>query len=105
MGLWRAFGLEPHKSEAFKLSLAGSPALQGSRPDPQFIDEVRDVVGLYLNPADRALVLSVDEKPQIQATEGATPVLPRRSLAPASRSSTRTTTSGTARATSSPRWT
>jgi transposase len=65
--IWRAFGLEPHKSETFKLSR-----------DPLFIDKVRDVVGLYLNPPDRALVLSVDEKPQIQATEGTTPVLPMR---------------------------
>lgn len=65
--IWRAFGLEPHKSEAFKLSR-----------DPLFIDKVRDVVGLYLNPPDRALVLCVDEKPQIQATEGTTPILPLR---------------------------
>jgi len=65
--IWRAFGLEPHRSEAFKLSR-----------DPLFIDKVRDVVGLYLNPPERALVLCVDEKPQIQATEGTTPVLPMR---------------------------
>lgn len=65
--IWHAFGLEPHKSETFKLSR-----------DPLFIDKVRDVVGLYLNPPDRALVLCVDEKPQIQATEGTTPVLPLR---------------------------
>ena len=65
--IWHAFGLEPHKSEAFKLSR-----------DPLFIDKVRDVVGLYLAPPDRALVLAVDEKPQIQATEGTTPVLPLR---------------------------
>jgi transposase len=69
--IWRAFGLEPHKSEAFKLSR-----------DPLFIDKVRDVVGLYLDPPDRALVLCVDEKPQIQATEGTTPVLPMRSGQP-----------------------
>ncbi len=65
--IWRAFGLQPHKSEAFKLSR-----------DPFFIDKVRDVVGLYLNPPERALVLCVDEKPQIQATEGTAPVLPMR---------------------------
>ncbi len=65
--IWRAFALQPHRSEAFKLSR-----------DPLFIEKVRDVVGLYLNPPDRALVLCVDEKPQIQATEGTTPVLPMR---------------------------
>ena len=66
-GIWRAFALAPHRSEAFKLS-----------KDPQFIEKVRDIVGLYLNPPDRALVLCVDEKPQIQATEGTAPVLPTR---------------------------
>ena len=65
--IWRAFGLQPHRSETFKLSR-----------DPAFVDKVRDVVGLYLNPPDRALVLCVDEKPQIQAVEGTTPVLPMR---------------------------
>ena len=50
--IWRAFGLEPHRSEEFKLSR-----------DPLFIDKVRDVVGLYLAPPDRALVLCVDETP------------------------------------------
>jgi len=65
--IWHAFGLEPHRSEAFNLSR-----------DPLFIDEVRHVVGLYLNPPDRALVLCVDEKPSIQATEGTTPILPMR---------------------------
>ena len=63
--IWRAFGLQPHRSETFKLSR-----------DPAFVDKVRDVVGLYLNPPDRALVLCVDEKPQIQANEGTAPVLP-----------------------------
>jgi transposase len=63
--IWRAFGLEPHRTETFKLS-----------KDPQFIEKVRDVVGLYLNPPDRALVLCVDEKPQIQATEGTAPIVP-----------------------------
>jgi transposase len=87
--IWHAFGLQPHRVETFKLSR-----------DPLFIDKVRDVVGLYLAPPDRALVLCVDEKPQIQATEGTTPVLP---LRPGNRSSTRTTTSATGRETCSPR--
>jgi transposase len=65
--IWRAFGLQPHRSETFKLSR-----------DPAFVDKVRDVVGLYLNPPDRALVLCVDKKPQIQANEGTAPVLPMR---------------------------
>ncbi len=63
--IWRAFGLQPHRTEAFKLS-----------KDPLFIEKVRDVVGLYLNPPDRALVLCVDYKPLIQATERTAPVLP-----------------------------
>jgi len=63
--IWRAFGLQPHRVETFKLS-----------KDPLFIDKVRDVVGLYLHPPDRALVLCVDEKPQIQATEGTAPAVP-----------------------------
>jgi transposase len=65
--IWHAFGLRPHRVDTFKLSR-----------DPLFIDKVRDVVGLYLNPPDRALVLCVDEKPQIQATEGTVPVVPMR---------------------------
>ena len=63
--IWRAFGLKPHRSEHFKLS-----------PDPQFIDKVRDVVGLYLQPPDAAVVLCVDEKSQIQALDRSAPVLP-----------------------------
>jgi hypothetical protein len=63
--IWRAFALKPHHSEAFKLS-----------PDPQFIDKVRDIVGLYLNPPDAAVVLCVDEKSQIQALDRSAPVLP-----------------------------
>lgn len=59
------FGLQPHRSKSFKLST-----------DPFFIEKVRDVVGLYLNPPDKALVLSVDEKSQIQALERTQPVLP-----------------------------
>ena len=62
--IWRAFGLKPHQTEAFKLS-----------PDPQFIDKVRDIVGLYLNPPEAAIVLCVDEKAQIQALDRSAPVL------------------------------
>ena len=65
--IWQAFGLEPHRSETFKLST-----------DPLFVEKVRDIVGLYLDPPVRALVLCVDEKPQIQAVEGTAPVLPMR---------------------------
>lgn len=65
--IWRAFGLQPHRSETFKLSA-----------DPQFVDKVRDIVGLYLNPPDRALVLCVDEKSQIQALDRTRPLLPLR---------------------------
>lgn len=65
--IWHAFGLQPHRSETFKLS-----------KDPLFVAKVRDIVGLYLDPPDRALVLSVDEKPSIQATEGTAPVVPMR---------------------------
>ncbi|WP_033774414.1 IS630 family transposase, partial [Salinispora mooreana] len=63
--IWKAFGLQPHRVETFKLS-----------NDPQFIDKVRDVVGLYLDPPERALVLCVDEKSQIQALDRSAPVLP-----------------------------
>lgn len=63
--IWRAFGLKPHRSEHFKLS-----------PDPQFVDKVRDIVGLYLNPPETAVVLCVDEKSQIQALERSAPILP-----------------------------
>jgi transposase len=63
--IWRAFGLKPHLTESFKLS-----------PDPQFIDKVRDIVGLYLNPPEAAVVLCVDEKSQIQALDRTAPVLP-----------------------------
>jgi transposase len=63
--IWRAFGLRPHRVEDFKLS-----------PDPQFIDKVRDIVALYLNPPDAAVVLCVDEKSQIQALDRTAPVLP-----------------------------
>ena len=63
--IWRAFGLRPHRSEHFKLS-----------PDPQFVDKVRDIVGLYLNPPESAVVLCVDEKSGIQALERSAPILP-----------------------------
>jgi putative transposase len=62
---FRLFGLQPHRSKSFKLS-----------NDPFFVDKVRDIVGLYLNPPDKALVLCVDEKSQIQALERTQPVLP-----------------------------
>jgi len=65
--IWKAFGLEPHRSETFKLST-----------DPQFVEKVRDIVGLYLDPPKRALVLCVDEKAQIQALDRSQPVLPMR---------------------------
>jgi transposase len=63
--IWRAFGLQPHRTETFKLS-----------PDPLLIDKVRDIVGLYLHPPAHALVLCVDEKPQIQALNRTAPLLP-----------------------------
>jgi transposase len=63
--IWRAFGLQPHRVETFKLSR-----------DPLFIEKVRDVVGLYLNPPEQALVLCVDEKSQIQALDRSAPILP-----------------------------
>jgi transposase len=63
--IWRAFGLQPHRSETWKLSR-----------DPQFIDKVRDVVGLYLDPPERAVVLCVDVKSQIQALDRTSPILP-----------------------------
>ena len=63
--IWHAFGLQPHRLETFKLS-----------NDPQFIAKVRDIVGLYLNPPDKALVLCVDEKSQIQALDRTQPILP-----------------------------
>jgi transposase len=65
--IWRAFGLKPHLTESFRLS-----------NDPLFVEKVRDVVGLYLNPPDAALVLCVDEKTQIQALDRTSPVLPLR---------------------------
>jgi transposase len=63
--IWKAFNLKPHLTETFKLST-----------DPLFVDKVRDVVGLYLDPPERALVLCVDEKSQVQALDRSQPVLP-----------------------------
>ena len=65
--IWRAFGLKPHLSETFKLS-----------KDPQFVEKVRDVVGLYMSPPQNAIVLSVDEKSQCQAIERSAPIEPMR---------------------------
>lgn len=65
--IWRAFSLQPHRSETFKLS-----------KDPLFVEKVRDIVGLYLDPPDKALVLCVDEKSQIQALDRTQPLLPMR---------------------------
>ncbi len=63
--IWRAFGLQPHRVENFKFS-----------KDPQFVEKVRDIVGLYLNPPDRAIVLCVDEKSQVQTLNRTQPILP-----------------------------
>src|SRR6201997_4065417 len=63
--IWHAFGLQPHRSETFKLS-----------PDPQLVEKVRDIVGLYMNPPDHAMVLCIDEKSQIQALDRTQPMLP-----------------------------
>ena len=65
--IWRAFGLQPHRVATFKLST-----------DPLFVDKVRDIVALYIDPPDRALVLCVDEKSQIQALDRTQPLLPMR---------------------------
>jgi transposase len=65
MRIWHAFGLQPHRQERFKLS-----------KDPQFIEKVHDICGLYLNPPERAVVLAVDEKSQIQALDRTAPILP-----------------------------
>jgi len=63
--IWHAFGLQPHRVENFKIS-----------NDPQFVEKVRDIVGLYLNPPERAIVLCVDEKSQVQALNRTQPILP-----------------------------
>ena len=69
--IWRTFGLQPHRSDAFQLS-----------NDPLFIDKVRDIVGLYLDPPERAVVLCVDEKSQVQALNRMQPVLPMMAASP-----------------------
>ena len=89
--IWKAFALQPHRIETFKLS-----------NDPLFIDKVRDIVGLYLNPPERALVLCVDEKSQIQALDRTAAAFCR--CVRASPSGARTTTCATARRRCSPRW-
>ena len=63
--IWKAFGLQPHRQDTWKLS-----------KDPQFVDKIKDVVGLYLDPPERAVVLCVDEKSQIQALDRTAPILP-----------------------------
>jgi len=73
--IWQAFGLQPHRSETFKLS-----------SDPLFVEKVRDIVGLYLAPPERALVLCVDEKSQVQALDRTQPLLPMRPGQPERRS-------------------
>ena len=65
--IWRAFGFEPHRADTFKLS-----------PDPQLVEKVRDIVGLYMNPPGVALVFGVDEKGQVQALDRTQPLLPLR---------------------------
>ncbi|HKV16666.1 MAG TPA: IS630 family transposase [Reyranella sp.] len=72
--IWRSFGLQPHRIETFKLST-----------DPDFVAKVRDVVGLYMSPPERAVVLCVDEKSQIQALDRSQPMLPMRPGQPARR--------------------
>ena len=88
--IWRAFGLQPHRQDTWKLS-----------KDPQFIDKVRDVVGLYLDPPERAVVLCVDEKSQIQALDRTAPVLP---MLPGPRRAPATTTCAPAPQAFTPHW-
>lgn len=75
--IWRAFGLKPHRMETFSLSR-----------DPQFIEKVRDVVGLYMSPPDKAIVLCVDEKSQMQAVDRSQPLLPMMPMQPERRTPT-----------------
>ena len=63
--IWRTFGLKPHRTLSFKLS-----------PDPQLVEKIRDIVGLYMNPPENAAVFAFDEKSQMQALERAQPILP-----------------------------
>jgi transposase len=73
--IWKAFGLQPHRVEGFKIS-----------KDPMFIEKVRDVVGLYMNPPEHAVVLCVDEKSQVQALNRTQPILPMAPGVPARQS-------------------
>ena len=75
--IWRAFGLKPHLIDEYKVS-----------PDPLFVDKVRDVAGLYLNPPEAAVVLCVDEKTQIQALDRTAPILPLMPATPKGRPTT-----------------
>src|ERR1044071_650093 len=70
--LWQAHGLQPHRTKNFKLS-----------KDPAFVEKLRDVVGVYLNPPDKAVVFCADEKSQIQALDRTAPILPLRPGIPA----------------------
>ena len=70
--IWQTFGLQSHRLDTFKLSA-----------DPQFVEKVRDIVGLYVYPPDRAIVLSMDEKSQVQALDRTRPLLPMRPGIPA----------------------
>jgi len=74
--IWHSFGLQPHRSETFKLST-----------DPWLVEKVRDIVGLYLNPPEHAMVLCVDEKSQVQALDRTQPILPLRPGLPEQRTS------------------
>jgi transposase len=74
--IWHSFGLQPHRTETFKLST-----------DPQLVEKVRDIVGLYLNPPEHAIVLCVDEKSQVQALDRTQPILPLRPGLPEQRTS------------------
>ena len=84
--IWNAFGLQPHRAETFKLST-----------DPLFVDKVQDVVGLYMSPPNRAIVLCVDEKSQIQALDREQPVLPMAPGVPERRTHTYTRNGTTSR--------
>ena len=75
--IWQAFGLKPHLVKSFKLST-----------DPMFVEKVRDIVGLYLNPPEKAIVLCVDEKSQTQALERTQPILPMKPGYPSVRATT-----------------
>ncbi len=86
--IWRAFGLKPWRQDSFKVS-----------PDPDLVEKIRDLVGLYMNPPVAAAVFAIDEKPQIQALNRTAPTLP---MLPTTPRGPPTTMSATAPATSSP---